>query len=45
MIGNKISNKITKTSRTSKAVESDTKLPKEGYIFPEKRQQIVDNLS
>ena len=49
--GNKIAFKITKVSRNSQqnnlqtvTNENDTELPKERYVSPEKRQEIIDNL-
>ena len=49
--GNKIAIKITKVSRNSQqnnlqtvTNENDTELPKERYVSPEKRQEIIDNL-
>ena len=47
--GNKISNKIKKVSKNSsqntlKTVESETKTPKEIYILPEERQQVIEEL-
>ena len=51
LIGNEISDKITKVSKyslqnTSETVtnEHDKKIPKERYISPEKRQGIIDDL-
>ena len=48
LIGNKTADKITKVSKTSqnalKIDENKTDIPKEKYISPEKRQQIVDEL-
>ena len=55
-IGNKSADKITKVPRNSpqnslKTVESETEntgfareIPKKGYISPEKRQQIINDL-
>ena len=47
----KIANKMTKTSKTSQQNNServtneyDAEIPKEGYIFSEKRQKIIDHL-
>ena len=50
LIGNKIANKIAKVSRNSpqnflKKFESETEIPKERYISPEKRQKIKNDLS
>ena len=47
LIGNETVNKITKVSRnlsqiTSEKVEREIEIPKERYIFPEKRQQVHD---
>ena len=44
LIGNKIANKITKKSpqNTAEIVDSETGIAKERYIFPEERQQIID---
>ena len=48
LVGNKIADKITKSSNTSQNVlktdENEAKIPKERYISPEKRQQIIDDL-
>ena len=56
LIGNKIADKITKVSRTSpqytpETVKSQTEkigfdreIPKQRYIYPEKRQKPVDDL-
>ena len=45
LIGNKIADRITKTSQNiSKRDENELEIPKEGYISPEKRQQIIDGL-
>ena len=43
LIGNKFAIKITKKSAqsTSETVESESEIPKERYISPEERQQIV----
>ena len=45
-IGNKIADKITSVSKKSKNNEDDdeSEAPKERYISPEKRQQIIDEL-
>ena len=50
LIGNKISNKFTKVSRSSpqnnsKANEHDKEIPKETYISPEERPKIIDDLT
>ena len=51
LIGNKIANKITGVSKTlqqnnSETVtkEHDKKIPKERYLSPEDRQEIIDEL-
>ena len=51
MIGNKIVNKITKVSKNSQQNnsevvinENEKEIPKERYISPEKRQEIIDEL-
>ena len=46
LIGNKIADKITSVSKKSKNKENNDELetPKERYISPEKRQQIIDEL-
>ena len=49
VIGNNISNIITKVSRnlqhnTSRTVQSETEIPKERYISPEKKQKSIDDL-
>ena len=49
MIGHKIADKITRASKSSKKSQNDntnnvTEEPKERYISPEKRQQIIDEL-
>ena len=51
LIGNKIANKITKAPQklqenNSETVinETDKEIPKERYIPPEERQEIIDNL-
>ena len=51
MIGNKIVNKITKVSKNSQQSnsevvtnENEKEIPKERYISPEKRQEIIDEL-
>ena len=46
-IGNETANKITKSSKslpqnTSGTVERETEIPKEIYISPEERQQVID---
>ena len=51
MIGNKIANKITKDSKNLQqdnletvTNENDKEIPKEKYVCPEGRQEIVDEL-
>ena len=46
LTGNKIANKITKISKNSKTVtnEHDKEIPKERYVSPEERQEIIDEL-
>ena len=49
MIGNTITNKIAKVSRTSpqntsEAVKSKTEIPRERYVSPKKSQKIIDDL-
>ena len=51
MLGNKIYNKITKSSKKSQqnnpatnVNEHDKEIPKERYISPEERQEIIDEL-
>ena len=46
LIGNKISNNITKLWKTSQQnkFESETEIPKERCIFREKGQHILDKL-
>ena len=51
MIGNKIVDKIIEVSRNSQQNNSETvtkeydkDIPKEKYLSPEKRQQIIDEL-
>ena len=51
LIGNEISNKITKVSKNSQQNNSKTvtneriiKIPKERYISQEERQKIIDDL-
>ena len=52
LIGNKITNKVTKVSRSSLqnnletiTNEYDTEIPKERCVSPEKRQKIIDDLT
>ena len=51
MLGNKIYNKITKSSKKSQqnnlatnVNEHDKEIPKERYISPEERQETVDEM-
>ena len=53
LVGNKIADKITSASKSSKELHSqinlkeaknEMEIPKERYISPEKRQQIIDEL-
>ena len=51
MIGNKIANRITKVSKNSQQNDSETvtkehdkEIPKEKYVSPEERQEIIDEL-
>ena len=51
LIDNKIADKITKISKTLQKKKSETatnehnkEIPKEGYISPEKRQKVIDDL-
>ena len=51
MIGNKIADRITKVSKSSQQNNSETvshehdkEIPKERYISPDKRQEIIDEL-
>ena len=49
LIGDKIADKITKISKhllqnTSETVESETEIPRERYMSPEERQQIIHEL-
>ena len=49
MVDSKIANKTTKAPRillqnTLERVESETKIPKERYISPKKREEIADDL-
>ena len=43
LIGNEIANKITSVSKNDDA-NSETEVPNRRYIFPEERQQIIDEL-
>ena len=49
LIGNKIANKITSVSKRSlkelhSQNEDEIEIPKERYISPQKRQQVIDEL-
>ena len=51
LIGNKIADRITKVSKSSQQNNSETvshehdkEIPKERYISPDKRQEIIDEL-
>ena len=47
LIGNKAADKITSTSKKSKELppnEANNEMPKERYISPKERQQIIDEL-
>ena len=49
LIGNKVTNKITSVSKKSKKPQNnkandESETPKERYISPEERKQIVDEL-
>ena len=45
MISIKIANDVTnKASRKLKTVENETEIPRETYISPERRQNIIDDL-
>ena len=45
LIGNKIADKITHLKKSSKEVQNDKiEIPKERYLSPEKRHQIIDEL-
>ena len=49
LIGNKIADKITSVSKKSlqnnlDQAKNEIEIPKERYIFPKKRQQIIDDL-
>ena len=46
LIGNTIVNRITKVSKNSENVtnEHDKEIPKERYISPEERKEIIDEL-
>ena len=42
LIGNKIADKITNTSKANTTPQTEDVKPREVYISPEKRQQIID---
>ena len=46
MIDNKIANKITRVSKHLETVtaEHDKEIPRERYISPEKRLEVIDDL-
>ena len=47
LIGNKIADKITSVSKKFKELppnEANNEIPKERYISPQERQQIIDEL-
>ena len=46
LIGNKIVDKITSTGSESNpdTLSQTDEIPKERYIFPEKREQVIDEL-
>ena len=51
MIGNKVSNKITKVLKNSKQINSETvtneydkEIPKEKYVYPKERQKVIDKI-
>ena len=47
LAGNKIADKITSVSRKSKELpqnEANNEIPKERYISPKEKQQIIDEL-
>ena len=46
LIGNKIANKRTSQQNNSETVtnEHDKEIPREGYISPEQKQTIIDDL-
>ena len=44
LTGNKIANKKISISKSPKTNENELETPKEKYIFPEKRQQTIDDL-
>ena len=52
LVGNKIADKITRVSKKSKELhsmelhsdETNNEIPKERYISPRERQQIIDEL-
>ena len=44
LTGNKIADKKISISKSSKTNENELEIPKGKYIFPEKRQQTIDDL-
>ena len=44
LVGNKIADKITSASKKSQPNEVNNEIPKERYISPKERQQIIDEL-
>ena len=44
-VANSYDRKITKVLISSSQNNSDKEIPKEGYISPEERQKIIDNLT
>ena len=51
MIGNKVTNRMTKVAKNSQQNNSETvtnehdkEIPKKRYVSPEKIQEIIDNL-
>ena len=46
MIGHKITNRITKVSKTSETVtnEHDKEISEERYVSPELRQEVIDKI-
>lgn len=47
LIGNKLRYQISKLSKSTKrnSFESETEIPKERFIHPEERRQIIDKLN
>ena len=44
LTGNKIADKKISISKSPKTNENELEIPKEKYIFPENRQQTIDDL-